>query len=42
MASKLAPWQTTTETPLEQGNAIVLNKRLESSNEGAGQLTSNP
>jgi hypothetical protein len=31
-----------TETPPEQGNAIILGKRLESSNEGAGQLTSKP
>ena len=42
IASKLAPWQTMTETTPEQGNAIILGKRLESSNEDAGQLTSKP
>lgn len=31
-----------TEAPPEQGNADMLGKRLESSNENTGQLTSNP
>jgi hypothetical protein len=35
-------WQTMTEAQPEQGNAIMLGKRLESSNEGTGQLTSKP
>jgi len=35
-------WQTMTETPLEQGDAIMHGKRLESSDEGPHQLTSQP
>ena len=42
MASKSAPWQTITEAPPKKGNAITPGKRLESSNEGTGQLTRKP
>jgi hypothetical protein len=31
-----------TEAPPEQGNAIMLGKRLEARNEGTDQLTSKP
>jgi len=31
-----------TEAPPEQGDTIILGKRLESSNEGTDQLTSKP
>jgi len=42
LLSKTTFWQTTTESAAEQGKAIMLGKRLESSNEGTGQLTSKP
>jgi hypothetical protein len=41
-AAHVGLWQTMTETPLEQWNAIILGKRQESSNEDTGQLTSKP
>jgi hypothetical protein len=42
LLSKTTFWQTTTESAAEQENAIMLGNRLESSNEGTGQLTSKP
>jgi len=38
MAIKSAPWQTITEALPKKGNAVTPGKRLESSNEGTGQL----